>query len=104
MHVMQPRVVPNTATTGLIQPELHCSATDYSHAALFRSTVIAAFLIPKTRDHLFECKSPCPIFQNARFTFWPRSSNLPGQYAARLYVCIICKDRSVFCVLRVSTF
>ena len=56
MHAMQPRVVPNTATTGLIQPhpdELHCSATEYGDAALFRSTVIAALLIPKNRDHLF---------------------------------------------------
>ena len=43
------RVVPNTATTGLIQPhpdELHCSATEYGDAALFRSTVIAVLLIP----------------------------------------------------------
>ena len=67
MHAMQPRVVPNDATTGLIQAhpcELHCSATEYGGAALFRSTFIAALLIPKTRDHLFECKSRCPFFQD----------------------------------------
>src|SRR5690349_2368787 len=51
MHAMRPRVVPKTVTTGLIQPdpdELHCSATEYGGAALFRSTFIAALLILKS--------------------------------------------------------